>query len=244
MLDVLTASGAHLELRPRWVSTSLAAHAIVITLAVAASQRGLDAPMTVQERTILLVAPKASPAPPPPEVKRAAAPRTLVAEPPPKGFQTVATLQDIPTVIPPVDLTQRPLDPRDFTGRGVEGGVADGVVGGIGKVGSSAEVQDAIYEATTSDARFEQATLVSEPAPRYPPLLETVGIEGRVALEFVVDTFGRVEPASIRVLHSSHVAFDKEARATVGGAVFRPARFTDHAVRQLTRQSIRFVMSR
>ena len=148
-----------------------------------------------------------------------------IAEPPPKGFQTVATLQDIPKVIPPVDLTQRPLDPRDFTGRGVEGGVADGVVGGTGRLSTSAEVLDAIYEATTSDARFEQATLVSEPAPRYPRALETVGIEGRVVLEFVVDTSGGSSRPRYGCCKAITPPSTTEARAAIAGAIFRPARF-------------------
>lgn len=244
MLDVLIASGPHHEVRPAWLTTSLITHGLVVTLAVMASRAALDAPRTMAaDPAIMLFVPKPPP-PPPPEVKREPpAPSTVIAEPPPKGFQTVATLQDIPTVIPPVDLTQRPLDPRDFTGRGVEGGVAEGVVGGTGKVDdwSAAGGSDAIYEATTNDERFVQATLVSQPAPRYPTALEVARIEGRVAFEFVIDTTGRVQPASIRILESTHDAFAEAARAVVAAAVFRPARMSGHPVRQLTRQSIRFV---
>lgn len=241
MLDVLVASGAHLDLRPRWLTTSVLMHALVIALAVTATQTALDAPKPASEPAILLYVPKPAEPPPPPEVKPAPpAPRLVIAEPPPKGFQTVAAPQDIPTVIPPVDLTQRPLDPRDFTGRGIEGGIAAGVVGGTGKVevGGGA---DAIYEATTSDAHFEQAVLVAEPTPKYPKPLEAVGVEGRVALEFVVDTAGRVEARSIQILESTHAAFEAAARDAVAAAVFRPARLSDRPVRQLTRQSIRFV---
>jgi TonB family protein len=240
MFDVLIASGAHLELRPRLVTTSVVTHAIIITLAVVATQAAVDAPPVVPESAILLYVPKA-PEPPPPETKpEATPPKLVIAEPPPKGFQTVATLEDIPTVIPPVDLTQRPLDPRDFTGRGVEGGLANGVVGGTGKV-DVPEDFDAIYEATTSDARFDQAVLVSQPTPRYPQVLETARLEGRVAFEFVIDTVGRVQPSSIRILESTHEAFSAAARTAVTAAIFEPARLSGHPVRQLTRQAIRFV---
>lgn len=241
MFDVLVASGAHLELRPRWLTTSVLTHAAAITLAVVATQRALDDVRPAPESAILLYVPEPHPAPPAPEVKhQPLAPAVVIAEPPPKGFQTVATLQDIPTVIPPVDLTQRPLDPRDFTGRGVEGGIAAGVVGGTGKI-EGAEALSAIYEATTSDARFEQATMVSQPMPRYPKSLEVVGVEGRVAFEFVIDTTGAVEPASIRVLESTHEAFETAARVALTGAIFRPARLSGRPVRQLTRQAIRFL---
>ena len=244
MLDVLIASGAHLELRPRWVTTSVLTHALLVTLALMATRAALDAPpVSAPESAILLFVPK-PPSPPPPEVKRESPPSVVVAEPPPKGFQTVAALTDIPKVIPPVDLSQRPLDPRDFTGRGVEGGVAEGVVGGTGPVDPGPGDVNAIYEATTNDERFEPAILVLQPAPRYPAALETLGMEGRVDVEFVIDTLGRVQPHSIRILGSSHPDFADAARAAVAGAMFRPAHLSAHAVRQLTRQSIRFVTDR
>jgi TonB family protein len=240
MLDVLIASGARLELRPAWLTTSLVTHGLVVTLAIVATRAALDTPRTVAtDAAIMLFVPKPPPAPPP-EVKREPTAPVVIAAPPPKGFQTIAALQDIPQMIPPVDLTQRPLDPRDFTGRGVEGGIDEGVVGGTGKVDESTGA-DAIYEATTADEHFVQATLVSQPTPRYPKVLEAAGIAGRVAFEFVIDTTGHVEPASIRTLESTHEAFEAAARAVVAGATFRPARMSGHVVRQLTRQAIRFM---
>jgi len=240
MLDILVASGAGLQVRPRWLTTSVLTHAAVITLAVLATKGALDHPTVVPDSAILLYVPRPDPEPPPPEAKPAPPPTAaVIAEPPPKGFQTVAAPADIPTVIPPVDLGERPLDPRDFTGRGVEGGIAAGVVGGTGKV-DAAERLDAIYEASTSDSRFEQAVLVVRPVPRYPAALGTAGIEGRVTLEFVIDTTGRVEPASLRVLESTHPAFEAAAREALARAVFRPARLGAYPVRQLTRQAIRF----
>src|SRR6266581_5724894 len=44
-----------------------------------------------------------------------------------KGFQTVAVPAQIPTNIPPIDLQQR-FDPKDYSGSGVEGGRANGIV--------------------------------------------------------------------------------------------------------------------
>jgi periplasmic protein TonB len=245
MLDVLIASGAHLELRPRWVTTSVLTHALLVTLAVMAGQAVLDAPsVTAPDPAILVFVPKPPP-PPPAEVKPEAPPSAVVAEPPPKGFQTIAALTDIPKVIPPVDLSERPLDPRDFTGRGVEGGLAEGVVGGTGRVdtGPGGDL-NGIYEATTNDERFEPAILVMQPAPRYPAALQAVGIEGQVMVEFVVDTLGRVQPRSIRIMATTHPDFAAAARAAVAGASFRPAHLSAHPVRQLTRQSIRFVTTR
>lgn len=247
MFEVLIASGAHLDLRARWMTTSVATHGMLVALALATTGKALETrDVTAADPTMLLFVPKPPPPPPPPEARPEPQVRQIVvAEPPPKGFQTIAAPKDIPTVIPPVDLTQRALDPRDFTGRGVEGGVGDGVIGGTGPVAApDAGALDAIYEATTRDERFEPASLLSQPVPRYPPALAAIGVEGRVKVEFVIDTAGQVEPASVRVLESSHPAFEDAARATVVGASFRPARLSTRPVRQLTRQAIRFVATK
>ncbi len=243
MFDVLIASAAHREVRAGTVTTSMITHALLIMLAVSATRAALENPRVLTaDPAILLFVPKPPP-PPEPEAKpEPPAVTPLVAEPPPKGFQTVMAPRDIPNVIPPVDLTQRPLDPRDFTGRGVEGGLASGVIGGTGTVNpDGASDLSAIYEASTRDDRFEQAVVVFQPVPRYPVALAAARIEGKVAVEFVIDTAGKVEVGSIRVLESTHQAFETSAREAMTGATFRPARLSNHAVRQLTRQSIRFV---
>ena len=237
MFDVLVASGIHLDLRPKWVTTSMVTHALVIALAIVATKGALDAPRVgVPEETMLLFIPKPEP-PPPPEVKSQSAPNLVVAEPPPKGFQTVTAPTDIPNLIPPIDLNQRPLDPRDFSGIGVEGGVANGLVGGTGVVAKG----DAIYEATTVLEGFDPAVLLSQPAPKYPEALASAGVTGVVMIEFVVDTAGKAEPRSIRIIETSHPAFEGAARIAVMGALFRPAHLGAVPIRQLTRQRVRFV---
>jgi len=242
MFDVLVASAAHRQIKARWLTTSMVTHALLISLAVAVTKTAIEnPPATVADPAILLFVPKPPPpAPEPPPEPQPVPATTVIAEPPPKGFQTVAAPTDIPDVIPPVDLTQRTLDPRDFTGRGVEGGVASGVLGGTGKVEDTPAL-DAIYEATTRDDRFEPAMVLLQPVPEYPRGLAAAGVDGKVAVEFVIDTAGRVQPATIRVLSSTHEAFEAAARTTLEGSLFRPARLSAHPVRQLTRQSIRFV---
>jgi len=68
MFDVLVLSGAHLQLKPRWISTSLATHALAGALAIMATQAALQSASTdVRETPVLLFVPKAPP--PPPEAK-------------------------------------------------------------------------------------------------------------------------------------------------------------------------------
>ena len=83
--------------------------------------------------------------------------------------------------------------------------------------------------------------MIAPPTPRYPASLEAAGLEGQVIVEFVIDTTGRVEPNSIRATESTHSAFEAAARAAVRASVFRPARLGTRPVRQLTRQTVRFV---
>src|SRR5213076_3620814 len=96
-----------------------------------------------------------------------------------KGFQTVVAPDVIPTNIPPVNL-QEHFDPRDYSGVGVEGGVATGIVPGSDQVLSVDVVQ-------------EKPELLSHPPVVYPPLLQQAGIEGRVMVQAIIDTTGRVE---------------------------------------------------
>jgi TonB family protein len=237
MFDVLPASGAHLAVRPTTLTTSIISHAVVVVLAVMVTKGALDAPrMALPAEAMLLYVPKPE-APPPVAPKPQHAPKLVIAEPPPKGFQTVAAPSEIPTIIPPVDLNQRALNPRDFSGVGVEGGVADGVVGGTGVVTGT----DAIYEATTVLEGFQPAVLLHQPAPTYPAALYSAGLSGKVMVEFVIDTTGQVETVSLQLLESTHPGFENAARTAVLEAKFQPANLGPHPVRQLTRQRVRFV---
>ncbi len=256
MLDTLFASQPPRTLRARWLSGSLAAHLLIAAIAVAGSR--VDARPTgprMADTTLLFLPRLVSPALRPPEARPSlglaggtggAGSIVVSATPPPRGFQTVIAPGDIPTTIPPVDLGQPALDPRNFSGKGEEGGLGWGVAGGTGPVDPALippglPAGEVVYAATLDDARFEPARLVSQPIPRYPRTLELVAISGRVVLQFIIDTAGTVEIRSIRVLESTHEAFVESARESVSRAVFRPARIGAYAVRQLTRQPISFI---
>jgi len=134
-----------------------------------------------------------------------------------KGFQTVVVPAQIPTVIPPVDLQQR-FDPKDYTGTGVEGGRASGV-----PTDGSEVYAEAIVE--------EKPALLSAPPPVYPALLRQARIQGRVMVRAIIDTTGRVEPTSVRIIASPSAAFDQPTKDWVLKALFRPARLHGQAVR-------------
>jgi periplasmic protein TonB len=77
------------------------------------------------------------------------------------------------------------------------------------------------------------AFLVSPPRPRYPERLRTAGVTGRVVVRFVVDTLGRVEPASIVIRESSHDLFVEAVRGTLPTLAFVPAEAGGRKVRML-----------
>lgn len=82
--------------------------------------------------------------------------------------------------------------------------------------------------------------ILEQPPVGYPPALAQASVAGRVELEFVVDTLGRVEPHSVRTLGSTHPEFEAAARRAVLVSRFRPARWRGRLVRQVARQSFRF----
>jgi periplasmic protein TonB len=84
--------------------------------------------------------------------------------------------------------------------------------------------------ATTVD---KAAALLSPPRPRYPDQLRAAGVTGRVVVRLVVDTAGRVEPASIVVRESSHDLFANAVRAVLAGLRFAPAEAGGRKVRML-----------
>jgi periplasmic protein TonB len=243
MFDVLVVSRPSNWRTPRWAVGSLCIHVLLLGVVVATTRGSLDTlRRPIADTTLVflqrLQPPVTKPEPPPEDQDRVVRPTVVPVPAPPKGFQTVVPPKDIPTTIPPVDLTAKALDPRDFTGRGVEGGIARGEVGGTDKVGPAPEE---IYTVTTADPGFAPAALVSQPAPRYPPVLQQIGLSGRVLLQFVVDTTGHVEPASIQVIESTHEGFEPPAREAVAAAIFHPARLGPRPVRQLAQQGVRFI---
>ena len=77
-------------------------------------------------------------------------------------------------------------------------------------------------------------------APVYPPELSARGVEGHVQATFVVDTTGRVDPTSVRVLESDEPRFSESVRTALGEMRFRPASRGGRAVRQLVEQRFNF----
>lgn len=78
----------------------------------------------------------------------------------------------------------------------------------------------------------------------YPVELREQNIEGDVLVQFVVDTLGRAEMETFRVLRATHPGFVMTVRQSVTDLRFKPARLDDRPVRQLVQQPFEFRLQR
>ena len=189
---------------------SLAVHTVVIGAVVFSTVHAGRSDNRVKvDTTLVLVEPDQRAKPP----EQTPAPLTV----PLKGFQTVVVPAVIPTALPAVDL-QEHLDPKDYSGTGIEGGRATGIEPSADQVYADAVVD-------------EPPVVLSGPPHIYPELMRQAGIQGRVVVRAIVDTTGRAEPNSVRIVQSPSVGFEETTRTWVLAALFRPARLRGRAVR-------------
>ena len=174
-------------------------------------------------RLIVDVAISQAPEPRPPKLPTIA--------PLPVAIATLAIPTTILAFIPPP--SQAPFDASSFSGVGVEAAAPIGRDTTAHKPVSA----EAVYASEVLEERPER---IGGFEPRYPDLLRNAGMGGRVRVEFVLDTAGRVEKGSARVLESTHELFSEAVLATVGTWVFRPGRIDGRAVRVRVRMPVDF----
>lgn len=200
---------------------SVAFHAVAIYAAVTATMGAREAVMrATTDTTLVFLAPEAEPGKPepPPEIR--------LQQPP--GFVALVAPVTIPTNIPPINLRDS-FDPRDYTGVGDERLRPEGQAAVVGP-------QMAYAEAVVD----EKPEIISSPPLHYPDILRHAGIEGTVLVEAIIDTTGRAEPASIRIVQSSNAAFEPSAKEVVLKSVYRPGRMYGRPVRVLVNVPVNF----
>jgi protein TonB len=221
MLGTLIESGSRHARRPAASVISVVVHAALITGAVLATEQLSTSTSATTEVALAYIAPRAPPTP-------AAAMARL-----PRGFQILIAPVSIPDVLPSIDLTRTLTNPDAFTGVGVPGGVPDGT-------------PDALPVGVFTPDQVERvARLVpGSGTPQYPEVLRSAGIEGDVDLEFVIDTTGRAELRTVRVVSSTHQRFTDAAVRALTRARFVPAELDGRPVRQLVRMPFGFKLNR
>ncbi len=177
--------------------------------------------------------------PPPPKDEPPPPPPDMVAAPPqPKVFQILTAPVDIPDDITDIDLSKKMTDEADFSGKGVAGCTSKGVEGG--------KAQAVVSDQPFFEFQVEKPVqaLPGGSQPRYPDILRQAGVEGEVLAQFVVDTSGRAEMGSFKVLKTTHELFGSAVKNSLPGMRFIPAEVGNRKVRQLVQQPFTFAIGK
>ncbi|WP_434480810.1 TonB family protein [Gemmatimonas sp.] len=211
--------------------------AIVVGLVIVTKNAGIVNEKPKEEKVDFVEVKKDEPKPPEPE-KPPPPPDAVASPPPPKGFQVLSAPVEIPNVIPEIDLSKKVTDEADFSGKGVQGGIAKGVEGGKGPVPQG----DQPY----FDFQVEKPVVMAPGAqgPAYPDMLRTAGIEGQVLAQFVVDTTGRAEMSTFKALKSDNDLFTTAVKNALARMRFLPAEVGGRKVKQLVQQPFQFSLNR
>ncbi|MEO8561845.1 MAG: energy transducer TonB [bacterium] len=211
-------------------------HAILGTAAVYGTLQAKEQLEKPKQEKVEFVEMKKKEEPPPPKEVPPPPKDVVMAPPPPKGFQVLTAPVKIPDVIPDIDLSKKVTDEADFSGKGVAGGIAKGVVGGTAPVG------DQPYFEFQVEKQVSQVP--GSGNLRYPDMLRSANVEGEVLAQFVVDTTGRYESGTFKVLKSSHEQFTAAVRNALPNMRFYPAEVGGRKVKQLVQQPFTFSLQK
>jgi protein TonB len=205
--------------------TSMIVHGVIIALVVRATAQARVAPPFVGDPVIPII-----PQPP------AEQPTTHHGR---SGGPPGRTGTDVPRIPDPgatIDVARPATDPVT-TRADADAGVLAEISGG----GSpSAGVVPGGVAPASEPTLDTPVRVITERAPAYPDVLRAAGIGGIVRVRFVVDTTGRAEPSSIRILDSSHELFTRAVLATLRQTRFTPGELAGRRVRTLVERSYRF----
>lgn len=231
-----------LESRPRRARTRGAA---LISTVVHLALIGSAVVLTVEE-------PQAAKpdAPPPLIYVTPAEPAAPIArsEPVPPADPTAPSplLPAAPVVVPPIDIpTSLPPLPEP-------GSLVDRISSGAPVIGTRGTPAGPRSAHGSEDGSALRADIVERPvmpigtmrAPHYPEMLRRDRVEGEVLATFVVDTLGRVEPASFHAVSATHPLFVLAVKSSVQNMRFRAAESGGRRVRQLVEQRYVFALTR
>jgi TonB family protein len=101
-------------------------------------------------------------------------------------------------------------------------------------------------EQTYFEFQVEQPVVLLEdsPPPQYPESLRGAGIEGEVVAQYVVDSGGRFEQGSFKILRTTHDLFSQAVSDVLPKMRFLPAEIGGRKVKQLVQQSFAFSLTR
>ena len=237
MFDNLIESSAKKQKRAGGTVASAVIHAVVISAAVYATAHASQELEKPKAEKVEFVTVKKD-EPPPPKDQPKPPPDVVMKAPPPKGFQVLTAPIKIPDVLPDIDLSKKVTNEEDFSGKGVAGGISKGVVGGTPTPVNS--------DQTFFEFQVEKqvAPFPGNTAPRYPDMLRSANVEGEVLAQFTVDTTGRADMNTFKVLKSTHDLFTNAVRASLPNMKFYPAEVGGKKVKQLVQMPFQFSLTK
>jgi protein TonB len=240
MFNNLVESKRKTQRTPGGILTSFVLHGALIAGTVYATAHATETfEKPKQEKVEFVEVKKEEPPPPKNEPPPPPPPDIVAAPPPPKGFQILTAPVEIPDVLPDIDLSKKVTDEADFSGKGVAGGTSKGVEGG--KPVTVANNDQPFFE---FQVEKPVQALPGGSQPRYPDILRQAGVEGEVLAQFVVDTTGKAEMNSYKVLKTTHELFGNAVKNALPGMKFIPAEVGGRKVRQLVQQPFTFAISK
>jgi len=232
MLGVLLESRARRQRRGGGAALSVALHLAIIAFITATTVRATPArPKRETPTTIRFAVPKTVS----PPVAR------LVSDQRSSGpvFRTTLVPRiDVPLTIP------TSLPPIDFSRATTSGDIVIGG-GSSSAVAGPRSILDGERPASTDWRGTELLMrIVSTAKPRYPERLRSLGIEGTVVVRFTVDTTGRVDVKTARVVSSTNIQFSQAVLGALDGFRFKPAEVGGRHVAALAEMPFEFRISK
>lgn len=222
---------------PAAVAISVVLHAAIVAVVVQATLRDADASAPRPAPPDVLI--WFPPPPPAPTVARRSLSSHGPAAPGRRPTVEVRTIPPLPPLVGTSDIRTEPLP--------TPGGIVDlfdqGAAAGGEPTGAGAGPPEGGVH-SVRQVEVPAAMLAGGRSPRYPESLRASRTEGRVVVQFVVDTTGRVEPGTVRVVSSSDDRFAAAVRTALPSLRFAPARAGGGRVRQLVELPFEFAIDR
>lgn len=212
--------------------------AIVVGMVVATANAGQQFIEEKQEKVEFVEVKKDEP-PPEPEPEQAPPPEQVAQAPVAKGFQVLTPPDIIPLEIPEIDLSRKVTNESDFSGKGVAGGIAAGVVGAPPQTVAQGDTPYFEFQVEKPAAMAPGTNNMA-----YPEMLRSAQVEGTVLASFVVNEDGRADMSTFKVLRSDHELFTNAVKNALPRIRYLPAEVGGKKVKQLVQQPFVFSLAR
>jgi len=236
MFGVLLESRARHQRRSGGVALSVAGHIAIIGAATVATVHGKPAKEPIPVEFIRF---KVTPAPAPSPARhvQTSQPNMSQHSAPALPSITIAAPIDIPVGLPAIDLS-RNVPAADIS-------IGSGAAGtSTGRPGGSLDLTAESSGGNEWRGNEVLMHITSSAKPRYPDVLRQSNVDGRVLVQFVVDTLGRIDMGSVRVLNSTHDLFTQSVRNALPSFRFKPAEVGGKRTSALAEMPFEFAIAR